>query len=450
MDLYPRQERGLGTVNMDVFWPAAVSLFVRAVPAHLMAYWPFRDRLRFPLWAALLPVALIQIGQALLYGYAVTRTGAGRVVEYGFALIYMAIYFFSVRDNRTKVLFLYLFVTDYVLILRGASVFLEARFFYRPGMSFDSWISVLLNLTALVVSAPFMLRLFSEAREKVFGVDAPEFWRTAWMVPAFTTIIVMIFTFDFDVENVRTFSFLLARALLLLCVLVVYSTLLDALDGIRRQAALTEQAEVQEQLLNLQRRQNEHLLQYNEEAKAARHDLRHHLSVIRAYLDKNDIDGLKNYLTAYEKELPPDIQRTFTKNFALNVVCTHYAEEARKYKIDYDVELDMPERLPINEPEICALLGNLLENAVDACREVRRSAPFIRVRGAWEDSHIVFTVDNSCEQEPVWKDGRLLSSKREGFGTGTRTIQRAAEQCGGMAKFTYKNGVFFASVLLYA
>ena len=113
---------------MDIFWPAAVSLFVRAIPAHLMAYWPFRDRLRFPLWAALMPVVLIQIGQSLLYGYAAAQTGAGRMMEYGFALVYMAIYFFSVRDNRTKVLFLYLFVTDYVLILRGASVFLEARF----------------------------------------------------------------------------------------------------------------------------------------------------------------------------------------------------------------------------------------------------------------------------------------------------------------------------------
>ena len=114
------------------------------------------------------------------------------------------------------------------------------------------------------------------------------------------------------------------------------------------------------------------------------------------------------------------------------------------------MELDVPERLSINEPEVCALLGNLLENAVDACREVRRSAPFIRVRGAWEDNHIVFAVDNSCETEPAWKDGRLLSSKREGgFGTGTRSVQRTAERSGGTAKFTYQDGVFYASVFLY-
>ena len=318
-----------------------------------------------------------------------------------------------------------------MLILRGVSTFLEARFFYHPGMSLDSWTSVLFNLAVLAASAPFSLRFFANARDKVLNSDAPVFWRTIWMIPAFTTAIVMSFTSDFQAEKVRSFRFLFARVLLLLCIFVVYSILLDALDSIRRQAVLAEQAEVQEQLLNLQRMQHEHLLQYNEEVKAARHDLRQHLNVIRAYLDQHDIDGLKDYLTAYEKSLPPDIRQTFTKNFALNVVCTHYAEEARKYGIGYDVELDMPERLSMNESEVCALLGNLLENAVEACQRVRCSAPFIRVRGAWEDGHIVFAVDNACEQEPAWKDGRLLSSKRAGcFGAGTWTIQRTAERSG--------------------
>lgn len=436
-------------MNTGVFWFAALGLFVRALPAHLMAYFPFRERLRFPLWAALLPVSLIQMGQSLLYGLAVARVGSGRAIEYGFALVYMAIYFFSVRDNREKVLFLYLFVTDYVLILRGMSVFVEARFFFRPSMGFDSGISILLNLTALAASAPFMLRLLANAREKVFLAEAPGFWRTAWMVPAFTTAIVLLFTYDFTPENVRSFRFLFARVLLLLCALVIYSSLLDALDAVRRAAALAERAETQEQLLNLQRMQQERLLRHSEEIKAARHDLRQHLSVIWAYLDENDVDGLKGYLTAYEGKLPPDIKRTFTKNFALNAVCTRYAEEAREYGIDYDAALDLPEQLPMNEPEVCALLGNLLENAVEACREIRHAAPFIRVRGAWEDGHLVFAVDNACETPPRWEGGRLRSTKRDGLGTGTWTIQKAAERCGGIAEFMYRDGVFYASVFLY-
>ena len=199
----------------------------------------------------------------------------------------------------------------------------------------------------------------------------------------------MIFTNDFQVEQVRSFRFLFARVLLLLCIFVVSTILLDALDGIRRQAALAEQAETQEQLLNLQKTQHKQLIQYLEDMKVVRHDLRQHLSVIGTCLEREDIDGLKEYLQAYEEKLPADIRRTFTLNFALNAVCTHFAEEARKYGIDYDVSLDIPERLPINEPEVCALLGNLLENAVDACREIRGSVPFIKARGTWEEGQMV-------------------------------------------------------------
>ena len=431
---------------MSVSWSAAVNLMIQAFPAHLLAYWPFRERLRFPLWKVLLPVCLLQIAESLLFGHIVRAGGDGMPLSYGFAAVYMGIYFIFVRDDRWKVLFLYLFVADYTMILWGAAAFLEARLFYAPGMGFNSWKSALFSLAVLAATAPFMLRYLTRTKERVFTTDAPGFWRTAWLIPAFATAIVQIFTGDLSADNVRSFQFLFARVLLLLCVLVVYSILLDALDGIRRQAALAEQAEMQEQLLNLQQMQHKQLLQYMEDITEVRHDLRQHLGVIWAYLEQGDIDGLKGYLEAYE--LPADIRRTFTQNFALNAVCTHFAEEARKYGIAYDVILDMPERLPISEPEVCALLGNLLENAVDACREVQ-AAPFIRARGTWEDGRLVLTVDNSCPQAPTWEGERLRSTKRDGLGTGTWAVKRPGEHRGGTAEFAYAGGVFYSSVLLY-
>lgn len=46
MGIYPYPERRLGLV---ISWSAAINLMLQSIPAHLMAYWPFRDRLRFPL-----------------------------------------------------------------------------------------------------------------------------------------------------------------------------------------------------------------------------------------------------------------------------------------------------------------------------------------------------------------------------------------------------------------
>lgn len=433
---------------MVTFLSAVLSYQLRIFPAHLMAYYPFRDRLRFPLWMVLLPVGLLQTGQAVLYGLMVSNGVSGRGMSYALSLVYMAIYFYVVRDDRFKVLFLYLLVTDYVLIFQGAAAFLEAQFFYQPEMTFDSWTSVVIYLVVSAVASPFMLRFFSNAREKVFNTDAPLFWKTAWMIPAFNTATTMLYTSNFHPEEVRSFRFLFVRLCLPLCAFVVYSFLLDALDSIRRQAALAEQAAMQEQLLNLQRMQQDRLLKHMEATKAARHDLRQHLGVMDAYLTQGDIDGLRQYLQAYGRTVPSDTQSTFTRNFALNAVCAYYGEEARKYEIEYDVKLDIPEHLPMDEPEVCALLGNLLENAVDACRGMHHGPRFIRIRGICEGSHIVLTVDNSCPREPLWRNGRLLSSKHEGLGTGTYAVRETAERGGGAAEFRCKDGVFYASVFL--
>ena len=102
---------------MNISWSAAVNLMLHSFPAHLMAYWPFRDRLRFPLWKVLLPVCLLQFGESLLFGYIVQSGGDGMKLAYGFALVYMGVYFCFIRDSRSKILFLYLCITDYTMIL---------------------------------------------------------------------------------------------------------------------------------------------------------------------------------------------------------------------------------------------------------------------------------------------------------------------------------------------
>lgn len=73
----------------------------------------------------------------------------------------------------------------------------------------------------------------------------------------------------------------------------------------------------------------------------------------------------------------------------------------------------------MNEAEFCTVLGNLLENALDAAGNIPAATPFIRLRAKEENSHLALTVDNSCSSAPVEENGRFLSTKHDGFGTGT-------------------------------
>ena len=146
--------------------------------------------------------------------------------------------------------------------------------------------------------------------------------------------------------------------------------------------------------------------------------------------------------------LAPDVARTWCENYAVNTIISYYGEEARKASVDFSVRIQLPPSLPLGEPQLCSIFGNLLENALDACRECTDSAPFIRICAQEDAGHIVIAVDNTCCHPPIEENGRFRSTKHDGFGTGTASIRSIAERYQGLVDFRYEDGIFYASVML--
>lgn len=127
----------------------------------------------------------------------------------------------------------------------------------------------------------------------------------------------------------------------------------------------------------------------------------------------------------------------------------HYGEMAQEHNIRFASQIHLPCRLWINEPDIYILFGNLLENAIDACIDEPGASPFVRVHAKVAGERAIsITVDNSCQNPPVIRDGVFLSSKHSGPGTGTVSVRNIALQYNGIADFKYESGVFYASVFL--
>ena len=223
---------------------------------------------------------------------------------------------------------------------------------------------------------------------------------------------------------------------------------MEALNAVRQQAQLEERAAQQDTLLAMQYTQYQQLSRHIEEVREARHDLRQHLNLIEHYLQSGKTEDLKAYIEQYRMTLPPDTARTWCENYAVNTVISYYGEEARKASVDFSVRIQLPPSLPLREPELCSIFGNLLENALDACRECTDSAPFIRICAQEDASHIVIAVDNTCCHPPIEENGRFRSTKHDGLGTGTASIRSIAERYQGVADFRYEDGIFYASVML--
>ena len=105
------------------------------------------------------------------------------------------------------------------------------------------------------------------------------------------------------------------------------------------------------------------------EARRAKHDVRHHIAVMQEYLNTGRLDALSEYLKRYGESLPDDSLIRFCENTAANAVLLYFAQQAKSTGIDYIVKAYISSDIFVTETDISVIVGNLLENALDACKK---------------------------------------------------------------------------------
>ena len=129
--------------------------------------------------------------------------------------------------------------------------------------------------------------------------------------------------------------------------------------------------------------------------------------MVQSYIERNDRAGLSEYIEIYKTELPPDIIEIYCRNQVINALICYYASQARRHKIRFEAQADYPEQCPVPVTEVTVILGNLLENAVEACLREKNGKCSIRLRIFRKNSSLVFLTDNTCSGTvPFDADGK--------------------------------------------
>lgn len=419
--------------------------FAATAPFHLFAYVPFFSHLRFSkkrLAALLLLSEAAYLGMLFLLMKAGIPYAQAKLVS---VPLFAGLMFRSVKMEPGKIAFLYIFTMDYIMMIRGISSFLTQTWLL-PSSGFFSWQEGVVNLGLFFVTFPFMMWYLLRTARMVFEMDVPRVWRVAWILPLFTSLIVLFYTY-FPGGQVDLI-FLFSRTALMGCMFLIYFFIIRFMDHFREQAAALEHIRQLERLTMVQADQYALIQSHFEEMRRVRHDLRQHLNVIQTCIANGNISELNSYVEAYRTSIPQDAIRPFTRNYAVDAVLHFYASKAMTNGIDMVISFQIDAKLPIPEPEFCVLLGNLLENALENCSP-KNGKRFIHVNARKKGSSMLYlTVDNSCGQQPVMEGERFCSGKHEGFGIGTESVRMIAERYHGEARFEWKDEVFYASVMV--
>lgn len=432
--------------------------FLDSMPYTLPRYWTYRDKLRIPFrYVVILQSVLTAVYSSVFYyinlgGYE----NAARwttLMRYFFLFTYLAMAFLLIKDSLSKLLFTWLLFFSWQLFVLGNANFIESRFFWEFSDLHPYLVYNIARIIIYLITCPVLLHFFRHTVADALKIRDDRMWRYFWIIPLFSLLFGLLYCTVTDVYAYASWQFLASRYFMLLGTCYVSYVALKVLEISHSRTQLEEALKYADKNMMAQMKQYDSLASHMDEMRKARHDLRQHLAVVQSYIERDDRTGLAEYIDIYKSKLPSDMAELFCSNEVVNAIISYYVSLARDAGIPFMTKVDYPRDCPLPDTDMTVLLGNLLENAVEACkREAGDSAgqaQFIKLRIRKRgQSTLMVMVDNPC-RKPVAFDGDTpLSSKRDGAGIGVASVREIASRYDGEAVFEQKDGVFYASVIL--
>lgn len=428
--------------------------FLDFIPFGLPRYWLFRDRLRIPFrYIVLLMCTVAAVNSAAFYyinlgGYEAAAQWT-TLMRYGFMLVNLAFSFLLIKESFPKLMFTYLLLVAWTFFVMGNANFIESRFFWDFSDLHPYLVYNIARVGFYLITCPFLLWFFYHTVADALKIEDKTMWRYLWKIPLFSAAFGLLYCFNGDVYAYATWPFMVSRYLMLFGACYVSYVALKVLEISRSRTQLEETVKYAGRSLTAQKKQFDTLAAHMDETRRARHDLRQHLAAVQSYIDHDDKKGLAEYVAVYKDRLPADTMEYFCANGVVNAVISYYAAQARDAGTSFAAKVTYPKNYPVSDTDIIVLIGNLLENAVEACKRDSADTKFIKLRVKQKgQSTLLVMVDNSCVSTVTFEDGTPLSSKREGVGIGVASVREIAARYDGVARFEQKDGVFYASVRL--
>lgn len=183
-------------------------------------------------------------------------------------------------------------------------------------------------------------------------------------------------------------------------------------------------------------------------ASQQRHDMHHHNTVIMGLLQTGKIEELKGYLKRIDIDLDSNNNQNFSSNPIANSILSFYAMRAEEEGVKTKFDIRLAEEIGIDNVDLTCILGNALENALEgSLRLPKNTEKEIIVTAKIIDKRLRIQVKNTCPEDIEFEDD-LPITKKQGGGTGTKSILYTAERYDGTAGFSLVDGMFITQVVL--
>lgn len=270
-----------------------------------------------------------------------------------------------------------------------------------------------------------------------------------FVVSAFTYILtqyIMRIVLSNDIYSMRQVSILSFSALLLF--FVVFSILLLSISSRDQERAKQLMLQKTDQLME----RNYQVLHEDLQENAKRmHDFHHHLRAIFGMAERANNKEIQEYVNSLLEISYRDVKLCHSGNDVIDAVINCSAAEAYRHHIKFQYDISLCSELhQISRVDLCAALGNQVENALEACKKVSNTQDrFVNINIRQKNGFLIICVMNSVKSSPFSEDGQLVSTKdqKEFHGLGIKSIQETVNKYNGYLKNYCENKIFVSEAL---
>lgn len=236
-------------------------------------------------------------------------------------------------------------------------------------------------------------------------------------------------------------------AVMACCTLVVVT--LMQIVVLSRNAYIKKSNDMYKEHMALQKQHYEHMLLQYEELRKFRHDVKNHMLALNSMCTSEDNSQIKKYLSQLTNEVSSKKPVEYTGNRELDAVIAPFVLEAESKNIKVQFKGRVSDNVAIDMFDMCTIISNLLNNAIEACEKIQEDKRIIEFEIAGYNSQIFISVSNSYDMESIINQKQKFITTKEdkqNHGIGLENVRRTVKKYDGDMRISQENERFIVTI----
>ncbi|MDW5300054.1 MAG: GHKL domain-containing protein [Sedimentibacter sp.] len=184
--------------------------------------------------------------------------------------------------------------------------------------------------------------------------------------------------------------------------------------------------------------------------KSFRHDMKNHLAVLRLLVGKDENNQAVKHIKQMTDAIITANEYAQSGNIIIDSILNFKLQEAANHGINVSLELNIPEQLNITSFDMSVILGNLLDNAINACLKLEKEKR-LDVKIKYKRARLLIKISNTYNGDLNYIGDKLITSNKdkENHGMGIKNIKSVLDKYDGEMEIEHTENLFTVTLLMY-